>query len=174
LRVDPATRLYTEEEYNADNPTSPSVISTSRASFLLPGLPEDMTNCYYSLLPSTNRAYLSVYDPVRRKYRNFSWDDALQLQILTDMERRIDLLLSNGWLFSKEGNTGYLYDPDGQLLNSFVMGGLKLVYEIFDGSVYRAVFTIPVWAPVQIDGDYWEDRLFFLVYWIPTERLADL
>jgi len=90
------------------------------------------------------------------------------------MDRRIDLVLSNGWLFSREGNSGYVYDGEGELLNSFLMGGLTLVFELFDGGVYRSVFTIPVWAPVRIDGDYWEDRLFFLVYRVPTERLADL
>jgi hypothetical protein len=93
------------------------------------------------------------------------------------MERRIDLLLSNGWLFSRDGNKGYVYDGDGELLNSFVMGGLTLVYEVYDSSipkVPRVVFTIPVWAPVEVGGNDWEDRLFFLVYWIPTVELVGL
>ena len=90
------------------------------------------------------------------------------------MERRIDLVLSNGWLFSRDGNKGYIYDGEGELLNSFALGGLTLVYEIFDGATNRAVFTIPVWAPIPMGQGDWEDRLFFLVYWIPTDQLADL
>jgi hypothetical protein len=101
-------------------------------------------------------------------------DDSLELRVLVDMDRRIDLVLSNGWLFSKDENKGYVYDSNGQLLNSFVMGGLDLAYEISAVGVYRVVFTIPTWAPARIEFDHWEERLFFLVYWIPTEQLADL
>jgi hypothetical protein len=77
-------------------------------------------------------------------------------------------------LFSKDDNKGYVYDGNGELINSFVMGGLTLVFETFDGASYRAVFTIPVWAPEQNGSNDWESRLYFLVYWIPTEELADL
>ncbi|UCF98879.1 MAG: hypothetical protein JSV89_04900 [Spirochaetaceae bacterium] len=170
-----AAGLYIEEEYDADSGL-PS--GWNRSPSALPGLPEDMTNCFYSLLPApispTNRAYLSVYDGARRQYRNFSWDDGLQLQILADMDRRIDLVLSNDWLFSKDGNKGYVYNGDGELLNSFVMGGLTLVYEMYDGVRNRVVFTIPVWAPVSTGDRNWEDKLYFLIYWIPIEQLADL
>ena len=176
LRVDPLG-LY-EEKYEADTGVPPASSPWSRGPLDLPGLPDGMTNGFYSLLPATaplsNRAYLSVYDGARREYRNFSWDDGMQLQILADMERRIDLVLTNGWLFSQDGNKGYVYNGDGELLNSFVMGGLTLVYEIFDGVSYRAVFTIPIWAPEQVDDNNWEDKLYCLVYWIPTEQLADL
>lgn len=174
LRVDPSG-LCIEEEYDADTGVPSGWI---RGPSNLPGLPEGITNGFYSLLPTTaplsNRAYLSMYDGARREYRNFSWDDGMQLQILADMERRIDLVLTNGWLFSQDGNKGYVYNGDGELLNSFVLGGLTLVYEIFDGVNYRAVFTIPIWAPEQVDGNNWEDKLYCLVYWIPTEQLADL
>ena len=161
-------------DLNPPNPPGNGV----RTSISLPGIPKDIDNCFYYRLPASlspmQRSYLSVYDPVRRAYRNFSWDDSLGLQVLADMDRRIDLVLSNGWLFSEEENKGYVHDSDGDLINSFVMGGLTLVFEIFDGSIYRAVFTIPVWAPDQSDSNYWESRLYFLVYWIPTEQLGDL
>ncbi len=177
LRVDPVTGLYSEEEYQAD-PSGLSAFVGIRTDIPLPGLPSEMTNCFYYTLPAppspTRRSYLSVYDRVRRKYRNFSWDDSLELKILIDMDRRIDFVLSNGWLFSRDENKGYVYDSDGELLNSFVMGGLTLVYEIYKSSIPRVVFTIPVWAPVQVGGNDWEDRLFFLVYWIPTDELAGL
>jgi hypothetical protein len=181
LRVDPVTGLYSEEEYQTNPGTGLSAIGGIRINISLPGLPSEMTNCFYYTLPAplspTRRSYLSVYDRVRRKYRNFSWDDSLELQVFIDMERRIDLLLSNGWLFSRDGNKGYVYDGDGELLNSFVMGGLTPVYEVYDSSipkVPRVVFTIPVWAPVEVGGNNWEDRLFFLVYWIPTVELVGL
>jgi len=177
--LDRLTGLFTEAAYNTDASSALNLVGDIRGtSFDLPGLPDDLSTCFYfntpQILSPTRRSYLSVYDPVRRGYRNFSWDSALQLQILTDMDRRIDLLLSNGWLFSRDGNTGYIYDSEGQYLNSFVMGGMKLVYEIFYSGEARAVFTVPAFAPVQVgDGD-WNDRLFFLVYWIPTDQLADL
>lgn len=181
LRIEPGD-LYFEEFHDVNSsgdlsPSPPPGILV-RPGISLPGIPKDINNCFYYRLPAslspTQRAYLSVYDPVRRAYRNFSWDDSLGLQVLTDMDRRIDLLLSNGWLFSKDENKGYLFDGDGELINSFVMGGLTLVFEIFDGATYRAVFTIPVWAPDQTDSNDWESRLYFLVYWIPTEELGDL
>ncbi len=174
--LDRMTGLFTEAAYDTNvgsTLTTPMVI---RTNVDLPGLPDDLSTCffYHSPLTPSPRSYLSVYDPVRRGYRNFSWDGALQLQILTDMDRRIDLLLSNGWLFSRDGNTGYIYDSEGQYLNSFVMGGMQLVYEIFYGGEARVVFTVPAFAPVEFGGGDWNDRLFFLVYWTPTDQLADL
>jgi hypothetical protein len=181
LRIEPGD-LYFEEYHDINNigdlnpPNPPG--NAVRPGIPLPGIPKDIDNCFYYRLPAslspTQRAYLSVYDPVRRAYRNFSWDDSLGLQVLADMDRRIDLLLSNGWLFSKDENKGYIYNGDGELINSFVMGGLTLVFEIFDGAVYRSVFTIPVWAPDRTDSNDWESRLYFLVYWIPTEELDNL
>jgi len=181
LRID-SGGTYFEREYSVDpgglNP-APVPLPAALRSGSLPGLPKDINNCFYYRLPDppspTNRAYLSVYDRVRREYRNFSWDNSHELQVLAEMDRRIDLVLSNGWLFSREENKGYIYNGEGELINSFVMGGLDLVFEILnlDGT-YRVVFTIPIWAPVRVDKNYWEDRLFFLVYWIPTEQLADL
>jgi hypothetical protein len=177
LRIEPGDQ-YFEEYYEINNTGVLINQYTVRSAISLPGLPKDIDNCFYYRLPaplsSTQRSYLSVYDPVRRAYRNFSWDDGLELQVLADMDRRIDLLLSNGWLFSEEDNKGYVYNGDGELINSFVMGGLKLVFEIFDGAIYRSVFTIPVWAPERTDSNDWESRLYFLVYWIPTEELDNL
>jgi len=175
LRVDPVTGLYSEEEYQAD-PSGLNLLGGIRTDIPLPGLPDDLQNVFYYHNPytTTRRSYLSYYDKVRRSYRNFSWDDSLELRVLTDMDRRIDFALSNDWLFSRDGNKGYIYSGGGELLNSFVMGGLTLVYEIYDAGIAKAVFTIPVWAPVPVGGDDWEDRLFFLVYWIPTDELAGL
>jgi hypothetical protein len=168
-----ASALYMEEEYDGDTGI-PTGSADDRGPSNLPGLPDGMTNGFYSLYVPTNRAYFSVYDGARRTYRNFSWDTGLQLKILADMDRRIDLVLTNGWLFSQDGNKGYVYDGDGDLINVFVMGGLTLVYEIFDGAINRVVFTIPNWTPVRVGDNDWEDKLLFLVYWIPTERLGDL
>ena len=39
---------------------------------------------------------------------------------------------------------------------------------------YKVVFTIPEWAPEPDGGNDSRDRLYALVYWIPTEELADL
>ena len=181
LRLEPGD-LYFEEYHDVNavgdlSPANPPG-SAVRSGISLPGIPKDIDNCFYYRLPASlspaRRSYLSVYNPVRRAYRNFSWDDSLGLQVLAGMDRRIDLLLSNGWLFSKDENKGYVYDGDGKLINSFVMGGLTLVFEIFDGAIYRSVFTIPVWAPDRSDSNDWESRLYFLVYWIPTEELDNL
>jgi hypothetical protein len=177
LRIESGDQ-YLEEYYDINDIGGLGTPNTVRTGISLPGLPKDINNCFYYRLPaplsSTQRSYLSVYDSVRREYRNFSWDDSLGLQVLTGMDRRIDQLLSNGWLFSEEDNKGYVYNGDGELINSFVMGGLKLVFEIFDGAIYRSVFTIPVWAPDRTDSNDWESRLYFLVYWVPTEKLDDL
>jgi hypothetical protein len=180
LRIDPGD-LYFEEFHNTDPllPLGPPGNPVpARTGFPLPGLPKDINNAFYYSLPlslsPTQRAYFSVYDPVRLGYRNFSWDVSLGLQVITEMDRRIDLLLSNGWLFSRDGNKGYVYNGNGEEINNFVLGGLSLVYEIYDGAMYRVVFTIPVWARVPEGPGNWQDKLFFLVYWIPTEQLADL
>jgi hypothetical protein len=149
-------------------------------TFDFPGLPGDLRNVFYfhNVYSPTFRSYLGFYDEVRREYRYFSWDnefDPPRLRVITTIDRRIDHVFSNDTLFGTEGNKGYVYDGNGELINSFVKGGLDLVYEMADsGLVNRVVFTIPVWAPVQVDNNYWEDKLFFIVYWIPTEQLADL
>ena len=179
LRIDELSDTYLEVEYNVDpgalNPIPPAGPFRGGP---LPGLPKDINNCFYYRLPAppspTRRAYLSVYDQVRREYRNFSWDDGYELQVISKMKRRIDLVLSNGWLYSRDENKGYIYSGTGELINSFVLGGLSLVYEIFDGGIHRSVFTIPVWAPQNVGSGDWDDKLFFLVYWIPTDKLADL
>jgi hypothetical protein len=172
--LDRTTGLFTEAAYDTNVGSALIIPMAIRTDVDLPGLPDDLSSCFFYHSPWTLRSYLSVYDPVRRGYRNFSWDGALQLQILTDMDRRIDLLLSNGWLFSRDGNTGYIYDSEGQYLNSFVMGGMQLVYEVFYGGEARVVFTVPAFAPVEVGDGGWNDRLFFLVYWTPTDQLADL
>lgn len=171
--LDRMTGRFTEAAYDTNAVSAVINPMVIRTDVDLPGLPDDLSTCFFYHSPWTLRSYLSVYDPVRRGYRNFSWDGALQLRILTDMDRRIDLLLSNGWLFSREGNMGYIYDSEGQYLNSFVMGGMQLVYEVFYGGEARVVFTVPAFAPVEFGGG-WNDRLFFLVYWTPTDQLADL
>ena len=178
LCIDRIAGLFAEAMYRTNASGGLQFLAPVRPAiaFDLPGLSEELKNvfCFHNVYTPTFRSYLSYYDKVRRSYRNFSWDDSLQLRLLTDMDRRIDLVLSNDWLFSHDGNKGYVYNSDGELLNSFVMGGLTLVYEIYDAGIANVVFTIPVWAPVQVGGNDWQDRMFFLVYWIPTDELAGL
>ncbi len=182
LRVETGTGLYSEQEYLASS-SGISLDTDIRLDFsLLSGkLPSDLRGAFYFSSPDslspTNRSYLSIYDPVRRGYRNFSWDDNLQLKVLAEMKgHRIDLLLSNGWLFGRDGNRGYVYDSKGELLNDFALGGLNLVYEMFIGGEAQVIFTIASWAPqdVGLGGNDGDDRLYCVVYRLPTNQLDDL
>lgn len=145
-------------------------------SLWLPGLPAEMESAFYfhNRADPSRSSYLSWYDPERRGYRNFRWNDSLQLHVMTNLQRRIDLVLSNGWLYSRGENLGYLYDAEGRFLNQFALGGLDLVYEIFLGpapGTPHVVFTMEAWAP---GGGKEDPKLYFLVYVLPTSKLADL
>jgi hypothetical protein len=182
LNVDPASGLYSEWSCQTDSSAGLLSYTEFRPDFTISGkLPANLRGAFYfsspvSLSP-TRRSYLSVYDPVRRGYRNFSWDDNLQLKVLAEMKGcRIDLLLSNGWLFGRDENRGYVYDSKGELLNDFALGGLNLVYEIVAGTKAEVIFTIASWAPqdVGLGGNDGDDRLYCVVYRLPTNQLDDL
>jgi len=161
---------YSEQKWK----TAPATALASDAVFRsgpLPGLPDEMHNAFYHYCPATGRSYVSWYDPERREYRNFWWDGTLALHVMDSPGRRIEQVLSNGWLYSRGENLGYLYDPDGRFLNQFVLGGLELVYEIHVATVPFAVFTMAAWAPAPKEDN---PRLWFLVYVLPTDELADL
>jgi hypothetical protein len=164
---------YSEETWNAAG-GSLIVDAAATRSSVLPGLPAGIESAFYFHNPDPallRRSYLSWYDPQRRGYRNFWWNDDLQLHVMTHPDRRIDLVLSNGWLFSRGENLGYLYDADGRHLNQFALGGLELVYEIYLGGVPQVVFTIGAWAPA---GKNDNPDFYLLVYTLPTSKLADL
>lgn len=171
-RVSPG--VYSERSWKT-NPTAALALESESlirgGDFALPGLPEAIESAFYSYCPATDRSYLSWYDPARREYRNFWWDSTAVLHVMNHLERRIDRVLSNGWLFSRGENLGYLYDADGQPINQFALGGLSLAYEIYLGGVAHVVFTQDAWAP---SGRHEDPKLWFLVYTLPTSELADL
>jgi hypothetical protein len=173
LARNPAAGTFGEAVVGTDPASGLNPLGAVRApaEFALPGLPESLENAFYHYCAGNMRSYLSWYDPERREYRNFWWDDNLQLHVMTDPERRIDLVLSNGWLFSRGENLGYLYDADGRYLNQFALGGLDLVYEIYLGGEPYVVFTMEAWAS---GGRHENPKLYFLVYILPTSKLADL
>jgi hypothetical protein len=187
LCIDRTTGLYSEASAQtaAGSPPGPysgvGSLAAVREKVGIPAIPSDLESAFYFHDPSSKRSYLSYYDNERHGYRSFYWVDPVSpetqapVTVLTGLEgRRIDLLLSNGWLFSRGEDMGYVYDAEGELLNTFPMGGLQLSYEIFIGSEAFCIFSVPAWFldPTVTEGS--ESRLYLLLYYLPTSSLDTL
>ncbi|MBN1836103.1 MAG: hypothetical protein JW820_09655 [Spirochaetales bacterium] len=141
-----------------------------RGGFGFTGLPSGIEGGFYGHHAASGRSYLSVYIDGQDTYRTFRWDDSLAVTELTEMERRVDRVLSNGMLFSYGETMGYVFDASGNQVNRFPLGELYLSCEITVGMTPRLFFTLPTWGR----GGGGEDFLHILVYSIPTSEIDEL
>ncbi len=132
-------------------------------------LPSNWENAFYYHHRVSGRSYVSAYSAVERKYKNYRWDDSALITPMVKMERRIDVLLSNGDLLSFENNRCYIHNSEGEQVSSFVLGGLHFAFEMFLVSEYAVFFTVPLWFQSR---DF--EELYFRLYALPTSKLREL
>jgi hypothetical protein len=133
--------------------------------------PDEIENAFYFHNWNTLVSYLSYYSKTQRKYKNYRWGPGPPLlDLLIQMDRRIDAVLSTGQLLSFENNRCYVYDSAGNEEFDFLVGSLHFCYEIEWGGIYYSVFTLPAWLGL---GDH-DDELHFNVYLLPSDQLDQL
>lgn len=117
-----------------------------------------------------NRSFGSWVDPASGSWKAYAWwqeptgSGPIYSKPLP-VDHRIDALLSTGQLLSTEGDTGRLYDRDGNLLATFPLGNLVFIGEQFVGGVARSYFSQCL---------IYDHTLHFNVYWIASSQLATL
>lgn len=132
------------------DPTTGALSTTltllSDASLML-SLPSTPSNGFYRYDTANARNYFSYFDGV--KVRTVAWKaavvdptDPTKVQVKDlGISLPIRRVLPDGNLFARLGDDAGVYKPDGTLVNSFTIGGLRLVETRPDGASYDAVFS---------------------------------
>lgn len=141
--------------------------------FNLPLLPDSLRNAFYHRNPLSGRSYLSYYSTSARAYRSYSWltNAGDELKELTDIEDRIDALLTTGELLSFDSGACTVYSASGVKQFRFPLGGLRFCYERHDGAEYRLYFSQ---AYLYYGRNDKSDQLYLKVYSLPTADLDSL
>ncbi len=130
------------------------------------GVPQEALY-YYD--PGTTIGFADWYDVPSSSWMCWKWYEfppgVASPAYLSGITHRIDAVLTTGELFSTEGDTGRVYDQNGNLLSQFSLTGFSFVGEVYVGGVAHVLFSQALW---------YNNGLQFNVYSIPTSSLKSL
>jgi hypothetical protein len=161
-------------QYSAGTVTTPGIALRGTTAYDLSpfaATPANRVLYYYDPVPAVPRSYVSVWSSpmAQGAWSTWVWTDSVpSYSRLSGIDHRIDALLTTGELFSTEGNTCRVYDPNtptGNLEAEFTLGDLRFVGEVYVAGVPTMLFSHAVWFNRQVSFD---------VYSIPTSQLKSL
>jgi hypothetical protein len=119
--------------------------------------------------PTTTMGFTEWYDVPSSTWMCWKWYEfplgvASPTQ-LSGITHRIDAMLTTGELFSTEGDTGRVYNQNGNLLSQFSLTGFSFVGEVYVGGAAQVLFSQALW---------YNNSLQFNVYSISTSNLKSL
>ena len=130
-------------------------------------MPGAATSGFFHYNPVSGTRIYSSY--VGGDYVTYRWDNAL-LPVPLPLTSRVDMLLSNDFMYSRGEKEDTVYDASGSKKYEFASGELYFAYERFVGGVPTLFFTLAFWKRAGV-GD---DDMYIRVYSLPTADLGDL
>jgi hypothetical protein len=155
-----------EREHNTLNFSGVSGLSTidtlPAGSFT--AVPSNVARCMYYRDAAAGYSYASY--AVGGAWQCWRWEaGGVNQRQLAGITSRVDALLTDGRLLCATGGIGRLFDPDGTILASFPLGGLRFSCEAYVSGTPRVFFSQKV-----VLGEH----VYMKLYSIPTAELAGL
>jgi hypothetical protein len=142
-------------------------------------VPSGLSSAFYAHDPLLDRSYLSYRTGSSYATCAWTWNhdnpgiDASGFQQLAGVKGRVEAVLNNGLFLAMDKAACAVYQPSGQKLYDFPLGGLRFCFERWDfgENRYKVYFSLAYWIYGRNDKP---DQLYVEVYALPSDSLNRL